>query len=324
MNRSRKILHRRIILVVVLNCIIANNIAIASGFIAGTTVLTPDGFVPIEKLKEGDKVLCRDAFGCKDVWGVDPFSFVVVNDDGDIEATIGETRKYTTQKTIRVCIDDDGTVLEGAADHKILTSRGWQKIDDLEEPHDCYTYGDQLQKDYFELLYARKQDYKNRKSLFVRNPELYVHTKEVIHKEAEVYDLYVKYHHNYIVTEKKINAHNFFPLIIISIQWGLGALAASVAVYFAPVIITTVAAHILTNKQARKWADQHGWGEDKNPPKSILKDVSGHGHPPIFKDPKGNRWISPDKDGHKGGVWKEFDRNGRTGTLDGELKPVGK
>jgi RHS repeat-associated protein len=47
-----------------------------------------------------------------------------------------------------------------------------------------------------------------------------------------------------------------------------------------------------------------------------------HGQAVYEKD---GRYISPDKDSHSGGVWKEFDRQGnRTGTLDAMLNRIGK
>jgi hypothetical protein len=64
----------------------------------------------------------------------------------------------------------------------------------------------------------------------------------------------------------------------------------------------------LTNKEARKKAGEWGYTEDQDPP------FNPHGKP-AFR--KGQTWITPDADGHNGGVWKEFDKKGnRKGTLD--------
>jgi RHS repeat-associated protein len=51
-------------------------------------------------------------------------------------------------------------------------------------------------------------------------------------------------------------------------------------------------------------------------------DWDTHGQAVYEKD---GRYISPDKDSHSGGVWKEFDRQGnRVGTLDANLNKIGK
>jgi hypothetical protein len=48
-----------------------------------------------------------------------------------------------------------------------------------------------------------------------------------------------------------------------------------------------------------------------------------HGQP-VFQQPGGNRYITPDIDGHGGGVWKMFDNNGRRiGTYDINLSRIG-
>jgi RHS repeat-associated protein len=54
----------------------------------------------------------------------------------------------------------------------------------------------------------------------------------------------------------------------------------------------------------------------------VKVDWNTHGQAVYEKD---GRYISPDKDSHSGGVWKEFDRQGnRTGTLDAMLNRIGK
>ena len=63
----------------------------------------------------------------------------------------------------------------------------------------------------------------------------------------------------------------------------------------------------LTNNEAREKAKEWGFQEDRNPP------FNSHGRP-AFK--KGQRWITPDRDGHNGGEWKEFLGKNRIGTLD--------
>lgn len=73
----------------------------------------------------------------------------------------------------------------------------------------------------------------------------------------------------------------------------------------------------LTNKEAAELAKKLGYLEDKNPP------FNAHGQK-AFK--KGNKWITPDRDGHIGGTWKMFEKNGskvsRTGTWDSLLAKI--
>jgi hypothetical protein len=59
------------------------------------------------------------------------------------------------------------------------------------------------------------------------------------------------------------------------------------------------------------------WAEDKNPPFKTKNGV------PAFK--RGNKWITPDKHGHKGGVWKFYFKDIREGTYNINLtKKIGK
>lgn len=67
----------------------------------------------------------------------------------------------------------------------------------------------------------------------------------------------------------------------------------------------------LTNKEARAEAKKLGYIEDKSPPFDSLGMLT-------FR--KGNDWISPDKYGHRGGVWKRFSGRNRVGTYDRSLK----
>jgi RHS repeat-associated protein len=67
----------------------------------------------------------------------------------------------------------------------------------------------------------------------------------------------------------------------------------------------------LSNADARKQASDLGFKETKDAP------FNSHGKP-VFK--KGDFFITPDRDMHKGGVWKMFDRSGnRIGTYNADL-----
>ncbi|SMN17519.1 hypothetical protein CRYPA_163 [uncultured Candidatus Thioglobus sp.] len=70
------------------------------------------------------------------------------------------------------------------------------------------------------------------------------------------------------------------------------------------------------NKNIRQEAKKNGWKEVKDPP------FNSRGQP-VFK--KGNKYYTKDIDGHKGGVWKQFDlKGGNRLTLDRNLNKVGK
>jgi hypothetical protein len=72
----------------------------------------------------------------------------------------------------------------------------------------------------------------------------------------------------------------------------------------------------LTNGQASDLAKWSGMESVQDPP------FDSHGQK-VFR--MGNRYFTPDVDGHIGGVWKEFDRLGnRIGTLDVYLNRIGK
>ena len=72
----------------------------------------------------------------------------------------------------------------------------------------------------------------------------------------------------------------------------------------------------LTNAQVKDLAKWSGMEPVKDAP------FDSHGQK-VFKI--GNRYFTPDVDGHIGGVWKEFDRQGnRIGTLDVNLNKIGK
>lgn len=76
----------------------------------------------------------------------------------------------------------------------------------------------------------------------------------------------------------------------------------------------------LTNKEARQKAKELGYRETKNHP---CPDTRNR---PVFKNDKKNLYISPDIDGHNGGYWKMFNGSGRRiGTWNLNLtKQIGK
>ncbi|HSC25054.1 MAG TPA: toxin C-terminal domain-containing protein [Candidatus Babeliales bacterium] len=69
---------------------------------------------------------------------------------------------------------------------------------------------------------------------------------------------------------------------------------------------------VLTNKEARDLAKQHGYREAKNHPCGDTRNK------PVFTN--GKNYISPDADGHGGGSWKVFNKKGnRLGTWSIDL-----
>jgi hypothetical protein len=85
--------------------------------------------------------------------------------------------------------------------------------------------------------------------------------------------------------------------------------------------VTTVAIsagvnRYLNKKRARALAKKMKFKPVKSAP------FNSHGQP-VFR--KGTRYITPDVDSHKGGVWKMFDNKGRRlGTYDADMKRIGK
>jgi hypothetical protein len=68
-------------------------------------------------------------------------------------------------------------------------------------------------------------------------------------------------------------------------------------------------------------AAEHGYTE-RIPPQKAPFNTMGE---PLYRNPKTGNYISPDRTGHGGGVWKGFDRDGnRVGTYDGDLNPIRK
>lgn len=134
-----------------------------------------------------------------------------------------------------------------------------------------------------------------------------------IEKEIDVYCLLIQNQHNFFVSEQDVLVHNFaVPILAPIIAWIAAHFHISIGICLGGIIIAKKG---LTNKEARKKAKEWGYVEDRNPP------FNSH-NKPAFKDPKRNVWISPDADGHNGGVWKEFVKDRRSGTLDKDGKII--
>jgi len=183
-----------------------------------------------------------------------------------------------------------------------------------------------------------------------------------VDKEATVYDITVNSYHNFCVSSYDIHVHNVIPVIAaVGLPFGLGIFeVAQATLAVVGTAIALIASHNkdkhkakmssssglggqnnnnglsqeddpddkkqqrdearnnhcpLTNKEARQKAKELGYKEDKNPPFDTHKK-------PAFRN--GNDWISPDRDGHNGGVWKRFTKGYRDGTYNINLtKKIG-
>ncbi len=76
----------------------------------------------------------------------------------------------------------------------------------------------------------------------------------------------------------------------------------------------------LSGKEAKDKAGELGYTQKVKPGNAGI-DTKGK---PLFRNPKTGEYISPDRTGHKGGEWKQWDRfGGNRRTLDGNLNPIG-
>jgi hypothetical protein len=86
-------------------------------FAAGSQVLTPDGYMPIETLTAGSKVISYDELVGE---------FVI----DQVIKLYKSLSKSKTEKMYRLLFDDE-TVIEVTGNHKFLTARGYVRADEL-------------------------------------------------------------------------------------------------------------------------------------------------------------------------------------------------
>jgi Novel toxin 21 len=290
----------------------------AEGFCYGTFVATPRGYVPIEHLTVDDTILGYD-----------------IETDSLYKVSINHINHTTIDQS--VCIRVGGLFLYVAKDQLLHVANkfGFRPAHTV-EAHDYI--------------------------LQPNNRAVRVDAVTVIDQETDVVALSVNYPNTFCVTQHKLIIHNFFPAIAagVSIAFGAGVeitgfIAGGITIFgtwlgfnaykkhkskvHVEPIITPTASYSggnpndpndqkrkrdeerenhrpLTNKEARQKAEVLGYTEDNNPP------FNPHGKI-VFR--KGNKWISPDKDGHKGGIWKMFDSAGNRTTWNVDLtKIIGK
>lgn len=270
-------------------------LANAEGFVAGTSVKVPDGYEKIEHIRVGDQVLCFDA------------------NKQYVSATVISVSKKTVDSYIRIGIANENMCV--ACDQQLYDekSNSWVVASALKN-------GDILSGHVVEVV--------------------------LINDPIDVYVLSVVQYHNFFVTKADVCVHNFFPIVVaISVAFGSGAIEiASITAGIAGL------GAFLGYKWHKKSGQEHtfiiesqlyGNGmmpEDPEEEKKKKRDEAieeyrsliakeaqeiakefGHrrvkSHPcgntrnrPVFFN--GKNYVSPDIDGHNGGLWKVFDRKG--------------
>jgi hypothetical protein len=279
----------------------------AEGFAGGISVKVPVGYAKIESLCVGDRILCYDA------------------DKNVVEGKI----TYITRKLV------DVYVRIAIADECISVAR------------------DQLLRDEICDAWIVAASLKNG-DIFAGHAV----AVELVNEPIDLYLLSVAQYHNFLVTSADVCAHNFFPPIVIAItgtfgggleiagcSFGLAGLGGFLGYRWHKknkqehefVVQMGYGGGMmpedpedekkrkrdearenyraLTNKEARKQAKKLGYKETKDHPCGYTYDR------PVFTN--GKQFISPDKYGHKGGVWKLFDKVGdRVATTNIDLTIV--
>jgi|GEM_PF-6764261 len=159
---------------------------------------------------------------------------------------------------------------------------------------------------FAENCWVIPQDFNTNQYLFKQSSQL-IPIQEIIstEKESSVYCLSLEGNHNFFVSKQEILVHNCaIPILGPIITWIATNIEITIGIGG---ILTAIGLNKITNKEARQKAKEWGYKEDKSPP------FDSHGKP-TFR--KGDSWISPDRDGHNGGVWKEYKGKQRVGTLD--------
>jgi len=290
---------------------------VAEGFFHGTQVKTPMGYVAIEELQINDSVMC-----CDNEWSLR-------------EQPISALYQKRVTHYMKILVNNES--IYAAADQKfyVLKKEIWCEAQALMP-------GDFLLS--------------NCENLIVVDDVIF------IDQEATLYDITVDGYHNFCISSRDIHVHNVIPVIAAGFSWVVGLGAVEITQATLAVVGTAIAFVVsrndkqkaktstssglggqnnnggpsddddpddkkqqrddarnnhrpLTNKQARQKAQELGYKEDKNPPFDTHKK-------PAFRN--GNDWISPDRDGHNGGVWKRFTKGYRDGTYNIDLtKKIG-
>jgi hypothetical protein len=290
------------------------------GFIAGTLIKTPSGYTPIEKLCIGDSVICYDS------------------KDRCIERPITHVIKKQTRTIVQLTVGDELIVVE--ADHKFYLPQEntWVEARALAPGHVLLKHCTEL------VVVEEAQEILQPADVYDISVADY-HNFCVSHQDVHV--------HNFIpfiiVGISWAFGAGAGGGLAVTGTLGVGALALGAMLYNSEhrqreAIFRRLEEenqrttdHSITydrqdqktlfhaiddgyrplrpktpNQQAEEDAAKLGYKKAKNPP------FNSH-NKPAFK--KGERWITEDRDSHKGGRWKMFDSKGkRLGTFDGRLE----
>jgi hypothetical protein len=268
----------------------------AEGFLAGTLVKVPHGYTKIENVQVGDDV---------------------------------------------VCLDDEKKLAEG-----VITYVGKKPVSHYVR---VQFGGESVEIACDQLFWNAEND------VWIDASSLSM-AGILVKENVDAYLIGVAQYHNFLVTKADICVHNFFPPVIValSVAFGSGTIEiASVSAGFAGLgaflgykwhkkdkekhkFVAEPQFYgngmmpedpeeekkrkrdearnnyeSLNNQEAKKLAEKMGFRIDKNPP------FQSHGKI-VFR--KGNTYISADRAGHKGGVWKVFRRGeGRLGSWNVDL-----
>jgi hypothetical protein len=276
------------------------------GFVIGTFVKTDGNYQRIEDIQSGQLITSYD-----------------IRNKNQTERKVINVYKESVERYIQITLDS--MVINAAFDQKfyIPSNNIWVTAYELSESKE-------LQQHF---------------------PSKILDIKAVL-EQADICKLTVETDHNFYVTKNDITAHNFVP-VFVGVAYVIGS---GVATLFVSGVGTAIAVWLaekvfrrnprieqpnsqmpnpqmpedpdkqkeewkkireqwkpLTNKKAREKAKELGY-EEKKPDFKTENKIA-------FYSKKKNDWISPDAYGHKGGVWKKFDRNGdRIGTFNITLK----
>jgi hypothetical protein len=288
---------------------------VSQGFSVGTLVKTADSYVPIEQLCVGDKIIGFDFEQCEQVtcsitrvaYKCDTGFFYIFN--------VGDDEFIVTQ---------EDQLFHDPWNDRWLPAEKW-----FETPSGCIFLNEKFFcENPITLIELTVEPHHN---FFVSHYDILVHNGEFLVTPVLA-----------LTTFGSIAAASILPIVVGVAAGGWLVLKAAQALHKSrevTVACDSVSAvpllgssHFqedpdknnkneprqtyrrLTNKEARELAEQLGYEETKNPP------FNSHGEL-TFK--KGNRWITPDNTGHKGGVWKMFDNQGRRlATYNADLTQV--
>lgn len=287
----------------------------AEGFLHGTHIKTPTGYVPIEQLKKHDLVIC-----CDDGW-----SFA--------ERPVIAASKKQVVRYIKIIIDDE--VICAAADQKFYAplQKKWVEAQSI-VPGDILLskcahlvkVDEVIRVDKKEHFYTiAVSDYHN----FCVSP-LDIHVHNLVPAVAVGFSwafgagaikftgaslMLLGSAIGFVVSRTRGGRKAEFSMLVNSGGGGsYGHYPEDPDDKKKKRDETRNNHRPLNNKEARQQAKELGYAEG-NPP------FKTHGKPAFYK---GNDWISPDAYGHKGGVWKRFTKQSRKGTYNMNLtKKIG-